>query len=257
MLTITLAASLFFAYFDIINLRDKLGDGVGVGVYVVISLSIWYLISEAFIRWVFIPNISIREGGFSEGGQKPSVAVSEYAGLEITPPPYFDITDCYITIEKAIRVLDEYGERLSSETGFEEGVGKQHVGKHLLCANKLSENGYMIDIPGGKPDSFFVAQINIGPTRTKDDSWDFINFEFSEVEKLKGNLRSEKPLGLYEVSVDLHFTLNSRKMKPIRYDGYVYSSVETLNTGESETTVIVRRGDWRNQLHEIPLIRKT
>jgi hypothetical protein len=255
MLIVTIAASLFFAYFDFMGLKDRFGDGVGVGIYVVIGISFWYLISEAFIRWVFIPNISIRDGGLSDGGLKSSVAISEYAGLEVTPPPFFDITDCYMTIEKAIRVLDEYGERLSSEVEFEKQVGDQHIGKHLLCANKLSTNGYMIDIPGGKPDSFFVAQINIGPTPAKDGSWVFMNFEFSEIEKLKSNYRSEKPLGLYEVSVDFHFRLDNRKMNPIRVDGYAYSSVETLDKGE-ETTVIFGRGDWRSQMDKIPFLRK-
>ena len=58
-LIFTILASLIVAQFDFLGLKDKYGESTGVGIYIVVGLSLWYTVSQIFINSILRKNIKI------------------------------------------------------------------------------------------------------------------------------------------------------------------------------------------------------
>lgn len=263
-LIFTIIASLIVAQFDFLGLKHEYGEGTGVGIYIVLGLTLWYSISQIFINSILRKNIKITGRRHNESARKDFIGFSDYAALDVTPPLYFAITDCYMVINKALFIFDEQGVLPSLTLPQLQIIEKNHVGKRLFCEDKYARIGCEVDIDGAETKTFFVVQINFGTrltkvvtnpknafkqVNTKEVAKQIRNFEFTKCDNLA--IMEDSRLGLYEVSVALHWKLDKRKMKPIIYDGYVFSTMIQNDDGGIDTITFIRSGDWK-QDKDIP-----
>lgn len=249
-LVLTVLAIWFTNYIDFFYFKYWVGEDIALAIYCVMGIAL-YIAFQVIIQFFVFTRVKIKptDQTYTEFMVKPLDGFSYLAMLEVEIPKGWEITDCYVTLEKIIPIY--YDDRVLIERKFAEWFSDKIKPefKKLRWKNPNSnQSECKINIgEESNRESFFVGKLNNGSVKDRNGIGARIdNFEFCLC-SAKPTQIDFKKRGLYEISLLLHWKRNDRKMIDKKFTGYIYS--EIIN--DVYYKIFVREGDY-NKDKEVP-----
>ena len=225
-LIVTILAIWYTNYVDWFYLKYWVGDDAAFAIYCVGGIAI-YVVLQAVLQLFIFTKVKIKstDQTHTEFMPKPFEGFSYLAMLDVEIPKGWEITDCYVTLEKIIPVY--YDDRVLIDREFSEWFSDKIKPefKKLRWKNPNSDQSECkINIgEESNRESFFVGKLNNGLVKDRNGIDTRIdNFEFCLCSAKPSQIDFKKR-GLYEISLLFHWKRNGRKMLDKKFNGYIYS----------------------------------
>lgn len=222
----------------------------GVSVFYLATVYIAYLLWATVASYLHAKKIKLRSTYYDEASKKPPIlGHTYYAGLEVEIPENWEITDCYVTIEKAVLIYGQNHVLMNEKFSTWFADKTKPIFKRLRPKSPYAGQDGKITIgDNSKKEIFCVGQINMGFSTIKSgdrkQEIPMRNFEFSLLSIPNTTIKFES-FGLYQISLFFHWSSRGRKMPATHFDGYLYSNIEPdLSTGRFPV-LILGEGDYR------------
>jgi len=248
MIIFTLFAFILMNTFDIFDLKDSKYWGE-TGASIVYLLFVFLL----YYSWAAVKLFHIREKihfhpvYITETSKKVKRGHTLYTGLEIEIPEGWEITDCYVTIEKMRMVYDKENVLLDPKLSTWLADRKKPEFKRLAWKSPYASlDGKLTIGDNTNKEIILVGQVSKGYVGTSENLMEIENFEFALVSTENSKLIFES-FGLYTLSMSFHWTQNGKRMIPKPFNGYLYATMRG-----SFPKLILKEGDYSND-NEIPI----
>jgi hypothetical protein len=249
-LILTVLAIWYTNYVDFFYFKYWVGEDVALAIYCVMGI-VLHVILQAIYQFFVFTKVKIKpiQGGHTEVMTKPLEGFSYFAMLDVEIPKGWEITDCYVTLEKIIPVY--YDDRVLIDEKFSQWFSDRIKPefKKLRWKNPNSNQGECkINIgEESNRESFFVGKINNGSVKDRNGIDVRIdNFEFCLC-SAKPTQIDFKKRGLYEISLLFHWKRAGRRMLDKKFNGYIYSE----NSNGVYYKIFVREGNY-NKDKDVP-----
>jgi hypothetical protein len=261
-LVLTILAIWYTNYVDIFYFKYWVGDDEALAIYCFFGI-VLHIIFQTIYQFIIFTRVKIKpsEQSYSEVMPRPLDGFSYFAMLDVEIPTGWEITDCYVTLEKIVPIY--YYDKILIDQKFSEWLSdkikpefkklrwKNPNSNQGECKVNIGEDSNKESILVGKVNNAIAKDVN--GIDVKID-----NFEFC--------LCSSKPTqidfknrGLYKISLVFHWKRSGRRMMDKIFNGYIYSD---------NWRIFVREGDYSKDkdipkplpkkieaVHEAPLKR--
>ena len=249
-LIVTVLAIWYTNYVDWFYLKYWVGADAALAIYCVVGIVLYVILQAIFQLFIFTRvKIKPTDQVHTEVMPKPLEGFSYLAMLDVEIPKGWEITDCYVTLEKIVPIY--YDDKVLIDQKFSQWFSEKIKPefKKLRWKNPNSNQGECkINIgEESNRESFFVGKLNNGSVKDRNGIDARIdNFEFCLC-SAKPTQIDFKKRGLYEISLLFHWKRNGRRMLDKKFDGYIYSE----NSNGVYYRIFVRAGDC-NKDKDVP-----
>ena len=212
--------------------------------FIPLGVYILYVFGRTIYEWLIVPSkikFSQMKTVHHEKLEEPIGGDSLSGGIDITIPKDWILIDCYVTLEKVVPIY--YQDRIlidDKKSAFHSTLLEPEY-KRLRWKSPLAGNDCKINIGENRN----TESILIGRT-LRGDKIPLRKFEYCLCSTADPKQFEPKRLGLYEISIILHWYRNGIKREK-EFDGYIYSEVI-----DNMSRITVGEGDY----NENPYIPK-
>jgi hypothetical protein len=225
-----------------LGLKSLLGEPSALVIYgvatVLLYIPVVYLAGNRIARKVQISSAQPIETEILYLPSGKAVFVY-YCGLDIEIPSGWEITDCYVTLERSIPVYYEDRVLLPKDTTEDIFNRIRPIYRVLAWETPLTPS-YKITIgDNSNRETILVGKIKVGKSSPDAFKEEIVGFEHCYFGR-KQDVFYPTRLGLYKISLVFHWKYRGIKMSDKRFDGYIYSEYQN-----SIARMRIGRGDHR------------
>lgn len=244
MAIIAVLAIVALNFYNLFNLKVLLGADLALAVYGFIGIAIYVitLVVEEMLVPTRIQVVPMQQR-YHEFLSKPWEGTAVFAGFDIIIPKAWELTDCFVTLEKISPIY--YADRVLLDPKFTRWFSDKTEPEYKSLTWKKPSAGYKVNIGEGdasNKETILVAKIVKGSARDahgkkfniKTLDYSLFNTESTSV--------SFHQFGLYKINLILYWRRNGIKGRK-NLSGYLYS--------DGDHTIILRLGDY-NKDKDVP-----
>jgi hypothetical protein len=182
-LVLTVLAIWFTNYVDVFYLKYWVGEDTALAIYCVMGI-VLYVIFQVIFQLVVFARVKIKptQQVYTEVMSKPLEGFSYLAMLDVEIPKGWEITDCYVTLEKIIPIYYDDGVLVDKKFSQWFSTKIKPEFKKLRWKNPNSNQGECKINVGEESnrESFFVGKLNNGLVKDRNgidvriDNFDFV-----------------------------------------------------------------------------------
>ncbi len=207
---------------DIFRLKVYFGDTWANIIYFGIGFALYYVlvvIYELLFIHSKIKIVPIKEP-YQEFFLEPIEGYNIFTGLDVVVPLDWEITDCYVTLDEAVRYFYEDGSfyRQKAELEYKLLRWKSPLATTKGCNINIGENSNKETISVGKI---------VGFTKTKNPIFDFCLCGSNSTHV------ASHEFGSYAITLTFHWSRNGIRRKKY-YSGYIASNGKYITIGKKE-----------------------
>ncbi len=231
-------------YYNLFNLRDYVGSDLALAIYGFIGIVIYFIsiVIEAMLVPVRIKIIPM-QNHHQEVLPKPWDGHGFYTGFDVVIPKTWELTDCFVTLEKITPIY--YEDRVLLDTKFTEWLSDKTKPEYKSLCWKKPSAGYKVNIGEGdasNSETVLVAKIVKGGAKdVHNKKVDIRTLDFC-LFNTKSTTISFHPFGLYKIDLILYWRRNGIKGSK-NLSGYIYS--------DGNYKILLRLGDY-NKDKDVP-----
>lgn len=231
-------------YLNLFNLKNCIGENLALIVYSFIGITIYFvfIVIEEMIVPIRIEIVPM-QNHHQEVLPKPWDGHGFYAGFDVVIPRNWELTDCFVTLEKITPIY--YADRILLDTKFTEWFSDKTKPEYKSLIWKKPSADYKVNIGEGdasNSETVLVAKIVNGIAKdVHNKKVDIRTLDFC-LFNTKSTSVSFHPFGLYKIDLILYWRRNGVKGSKI-LSGYIYS--------DGNYKILARLGDY-NKDKDVP-----